>query len=170
VSRFPKKRKSREFYGRTKGRHPVPCKPPGRKFESCTGRAITYEASIKPPPPPPPLPPDTTVTDSGGTSKVNETGLSAGDSTTIDDGGTKVIAPKKAKAYYGSIQITPSGAKMQMVNVADEIISLLASDPNAILKVTIEINADFPHGATDQIKRATSENARALGFQSSEWE
>ncbi len=59
---------------------------------------------------------------------------------------------------------------MQMVSVADEIISLLASDPNVVLKVTVEINADFSQGTSDQIKRATTENAKALGFQSSEWE
>ena len=33
---------------------------------------------------------------------------------------------------------------MQMINVADEVTSLLASDPNAVLKVSIEINAEFP--------------------------
>ena len=59
---------------------------------------------------------------------------------------------------------------MQMINVADEVTSLLASDPNAVLKVSIEINAEFPEGASDPIKRATSENAKALGFQSREWE
>jgi len=31
-----------------------------------------------------------------------------------------------------------------MVQVAEEIISLLASDPQAALKITVEINADFP--------------------------
>jgi hypothetical protein len=36
--------------------------------------------------------------------------------------------------------------------------------PQAELKITVEINAAFPNGATDQIKRAVSENAKSLGF------
>ena len=132
--------------------------------------AAIYEASIKSPPPAPPG--TTTGTETGGTTAVKENGPTAGGGTTTitPPGGTTVVAPKKAKTYYGSIEIKPSGAKMQMVSVADEIISLLASDPNAVLKVSIEINADFPEGASDQIKRATSENSKSLGFQSSTWE
>jgi len=60
----------------------------------------------------------------------------------------------KAKAFYGSIAIMPSTAKMRLVQVADEIISLLASDPQATLRISVEINAEFPEGASDQIKRA----------------
>ena len=45
-----------------------------------------------------------------------------------------------------------------------------SSDPNAVVKVTVEITADFPDGATDQVKRAVSENARSLGLKTSDWE
>ncbi len=79
-------------------------------------------------------------------------------------------APLKSKSYYGSLQIKPSTAKMHMVQVAEEIISLLASDPNATLNITVEINAEFPNGVSDQTKRAVSENARSLGFKNSQWE
>ncbi len=131
--------------------------------------ATTYEASIKAPPP---ETPGTSGTETGGTTSVKENvpTTEGGTTTTTTPGGKAVVTPKKNKTYYGSIEITPSGAKMQMVNVADEVISLLASDPNAVLKVSIEINADFPEGASDQIKRATSENSKSLGFQASEWE
>jgi uncharacterized protein len=50
------------------------------------------------------------------------------------------------------------------------VIALLTSNPNASVKVTIEIAADFPDGATDQTKRAVSENAKSLNFGSAEWE
>jgi hypothetical protein len=59
---------------------------------------------------------------------------------------------------------------MHLVQVAEEIITLLAGDPNATLNVTLEINAEFPSGASDQIKRAVSENATALGFKTKAWE
>ena len=51
-----------------------------------------------------------------------------------------------------------------MAQVAEEIISLLASDPQAALKITVDINADYPEGASDQIKRAVSEKATSLEF------
>ena len=59
---------------------------------------------------------------------------------------------------------------MKMAEVADEIIQLLTSDPNATLRVTLEISAEFPDGASDQIKRAVSENANSLGFKNQNWE
>ena len=37
---------------------------------------------------------------------------------------------------------------MRLVDVADEIISILAGDPNAMLNITLEINAEFPSGAS----------------------
>jgi hypothetical protein len=66
--------------------------------------------------------------------------------------------------------VTPAAAKMRLVEIAEEVISLLVSDPNADVKVTIEVAADFPLGASDQIKRAVSENASSLGFKSKVWE
>ncbi len=76
----------------------------------------------------------------------------------------------KPKSFHGSIQIKPTAAKMHLVQVAEEIISLLTNDPHASLDITLEINAEFPSGASDQIKRAVSENANALGFKSKVWE
>jgi hypothetical protein len=40
----------------------------------------------------------------------------------------------------------------------------LASDPNATIRVTVEITADFPWGVGDAIERGVSENATSLGF------
>lgn len=70
----------------------------------------------------------------------------------------------------GSVAVTASLAKSQLVTLADEIITLLDSDPTADVRVTLEIAADFPEGASDQIKRAISENATALSFDTAEWE
>ncbi len=83
---------------------------------------------------------------------------------------TTVTVRVSAKSFHGSIDIPPPTAKMRLVQVADEIISLLASDPNAEVTVTLEINAQFPAGATDQIKRSITENANSLGFKSKVWE
>ena len=78
--------------------------------------------------------------------------------------------PPKAKTFYGSADVTPATAKMRLVQIAEEIIAVLAADPNAEVKVTIEVSAEFSQGASDQVKRAVSENASSLGFKSKTWE
>lgn len=79
-------------------------------------------------------------------------------------------ASTKAKSFHGSAAIAPAAAKMRLVQIAEEIVATLAADPNADLKVRIEIEATFAHGAQDQTKRAVSENAKTLGFGTAEWE
>jgi uncharacterized protein len=87
------------------------------------------------------------------------------------DLGAPTVAPQaKARSFHGTAEVASATAKMRLVQLADEIISVLSSDPNAAVKVTVEIAAEFPDGATDQVKRAVSENARSLGLKSSDWE
>lgn len=83
---------------------------------------------------------------------------------------TSQPAPAKPKVFYGTAEIPPATAKMHLVNLADEIIALLASDPNANVRLTVEISAEFPDGASDSIKRAISENANSLQLKSADWE
>jgi uncharacterized protein len=85
-------------------------------------------------------------------------------------GPVPTISPGKANSFYGSVEVNPATAKLRLVQLAEEIISNLASDPQAELKITVEINASFPNGASDQIKRAVSENARSLAFKTWTWE
>lgn len=131
------------------------------------GAAAEYEASIAKPEPEPQPGPAPGGEQPTGAGQVREP---SGESGT--DAGPVSPPPQtaKAKAFYGSIEINPATAKMGMVQVAEEIINLLSSDPNASLRVTVEINAEFPGGASDQIKRAVSENATSLGFSTKSWE
>lgn len=86
--------------------------------------------------------------------------------------GTPATLPgsPQPKSFHGTAEVPPATAKMRLVQIADEIISLLISDPHATVKVTLEISADFPNGAKDSIKRAVSENARTLGLKTADWE
>ena len=76
----------------------------------------------------------------------------------------------KFHAFHGNVDINASTAKMRLVQVAEEIIAVLAADPNADVKVTVEIEVAFPSGASDQTKRAVTENARTLDFKNADWE
>jgi uncharacterized protein len=42
--------------------------------------------------------------------------------------------------------------------------------PNASVKVVLKISAEFTDGASGQVKRAVSENARSLGIKTPDWE
>jgi predicted AAA+ superfamily ATPase len=79
-------------------------------------------------------------------------------------------AAAKAKSFFGTADIPTASAKMRLVQLADEIVSLLASDPDANVRLTVEISAEFPQGASDGVKRAVSENARSLGLKTADWE
>jgi predicted AAA+ superfamily ATPase len=78
--------------------------------------------------------------------------------------------PAKAKTFHGNVAITASTAKVRLREVAEEIIAVLASDPNADVKISLEIQAIYPDGVPDQTKRNVSENAKTLGFRNAEWE
>jgi hypothetical protein len=67
--------------------------------------------------------------------------------------------------------IPAATAKLRLVQLAEEIITVLAPDPNASeVKVTVEMSAEFSDGVTDQVKRAVSENAKSLNLRNADWE
>jgi len=76
----------------------------------------------------------------------------------------------KSKTFIGTADVSAATARIRLLEIAEEIISVLASDPTAKIQVSVEISADFPEGVSDQIKRAVSENAASLGFKNKTWE
>jgi hypothetical protein len=68
------------------------------------------------------------------------------------------------------VSVDAATAKVKLRDIADELIALLIQDPDAEVSVTLEINAEFPNGAAEHIKRGVSENANGLGFESKTWE
>jgi len=104
----------------------------------------------------------------GGDQGGGNDGQASTDRKKIDKPGKAI--PAKAKSFLGIADVPAATAKMKLVQIADEIVNLLASDPNATIRVTMEIAAEFPQGVSDAIKRAISENATSLGFKTKEWE
>lgn len=84
--------------------------------------------------------------------------------------GPEPVGPPRAHTFIGTVDVNAAMAKVRLAQIVEEIISLLASDPNASVQVSLEIQAEFPGGVSDQIKRAVSENAASLGFRNREWE
>jgi hypothetical protein len=76
----------------------------------------------------------------------------------------------KPRAFHATAVVPAATAKMRLVEIAEEIVSVLASDPDATVRLAVEISADFPDGASESMKRAVSENARSLGISKADWE
>jgi predicted AAA+ superfamily ATPase len=126
--------------------------------------AKAYEAANQPAPPPGPTPPGPVPPGPTPPGPIPPGPIPLGPT---PPGPTP---PSKAKSFHGSAVVAPAAAKMRLVQIAEEIIATLAADPNAEVKVRIEIEATFANGAQDQTKRAVSENAKTLNFGTAEWE
>jgi len=77
---------------------------------------------------------------------------------------------QRLRSFHGTVEVAPATAKMRLVQIAEEIVSVLASDPNGTVKIVVEISAEFPDGAKDTVTRAVKENAKTLGLKSADWE
>ena len=84
--------------------------------------------------------------------------------------GGGLFGTPKATSFHGSVEVNATLAKSRLNTIAEEVIALLASDPNATVRITLEIDADYPQGVSDTIKRGASENATSLGFRTKDWE
>lgn len=128
--------------------------------------ATRYQEAQTPVPQPVPLPGGGEAGQTGGTGqRTTPTDGNGG-----GQGGKGVAIAQGPRSFHGTVDVAPATAKMRLVQIADEIVSLLTSDPNASVRVVVEISAEFPDGAKDSIKRAVSENANSLGLKSADWE
>ncbi|MGO9473476.1 MAG: ATP-binding protein [Rhodomicrobium sp.] len=73
-------------------------------------------------------------------------------------------------SFHGTLDVPAITAKMRLVQMSEEIVAVLCSEPTASVRLTVEISAEFSDGVSDAVKRAVSENARSLGFKAADWE
>jgi hypothetical protein len=76
-------------------------------------------------------------------------------------GPVEVVKPKR---FHGSVPLNSIRVGLDASRVADEVIAHLTALPNASVKVTLEIEADIPEGAADNVVRTVTENSRTLRF------
>lgn len=72
--------------------------------------------------------------------------------------------------FIGSALVNATAAEHELSKLADEIISQLVRDPKAKITLRLEIEAEFPNGVSESIRRAVTENADVLGLDVREWE
>jgi hypothetical protein len=74
------------------------------------------------------------------------------------------------KRFHGSAVLDPTRVGRDAGRIADEIVSHLAGLMASTVKVTLEIEAELPGGAPDQVVRTVTENCRTLKFTSQGFE
>ena len=78
--------------------------------------------------------------------------------------------PPKAKRYHGSVKLDPTRTGRDASEIADEVIAHLSGLMGSDVKVTLEIDANIPDGAPEQVVRTVTENSRTLKFEVSGFE
>lgn len=88
------------------------------------------------------------------------------------DGGDALPAspPMLARRFYGTVDLDPARVGRDASRIADEVIAHLSGLVGAEVKVTLEIEAEIPSGAPDQVVRTVTENSRTLKFTSQGFE
>lgn len=84
----------------------------------------------------------------------------------------RLVNQVQKAAIPKDLEIQDLKAKLDNIKVAQKlaIFALLSQDPQGSVKVTLNIEAEFPNGAQNHIKRGVAENAKALEFKNATWE
>jgi len=82
----------------------------------------------------------------------------------------KPVPVKKLRRFHGSVVLDATRVGRDASQIAEEIVGHLAGLPKADVTVTLEIEAEIPDGAPENVVRTVTENAQALKFRSQGFE
>jgi predicted AAA+ superfamily ATPase len=122
------------------------------------------EATAKPAP----LPPDASISDAAADPAASAIRPPASPGLTVAPPST--TQPPPPTRFYGSVELDPTRVGRDAGRIAEEVIAHLAGLLGSEVKVTLEIEARLPDGATEQVVRVVTENSKVLGFGSWGWE
>jgi hypothetical protein len=72
--------------------------------------------------------------------------------------------PPKPKRYHGTVILDPARVGRDAGRIADEVVTHLVGLLGSSVRVTLEIEAEIPQGAPDNVVRTVTENSRTLKF------
>ena len=84
--------------------------------------------------------------------------------------GKATPAPAQPKRFHGTVILDPTRVGRDASRIADEVIAHLSGLVGAKVTVTLEVQAEIPSGAPDQVVRTVTENSRTLKFTSQGFE
>ena len=74
----------------------------------------------------------------------------------------ETVGPRR---YHGTVQLDPARVGRDASQIAEEVIAHLIGLAGAEVTVTMEIDAQLPGGASEQVVRTVTENGRTLSFE-----
>ena len=80
------------------------------------------------------------------------------------------IPPPQPTRFHRTVALDSTRVGRDASRIADEVIAHLSGLVGAKVKVTLEIEAEVPSGAPDQVIRTVTENSRTLKFTSQGFE
>jgi hypothetical protein len=99
-------------------------------------------------------------------------GGSTGPTSQLPGGGNPAepAAAAKPKRFHGTAALDPARVGRDAGKIAEEVIAHLVGLVGAKVTVTIEVEAEIPDGAPDNVVRTVTENSRTLKFMSQGFE
>ncbi|MEI8197739.1 MAG: AAA+ family ATPase, partial [Phycisphaerae bacterium] len=91
-------------------------------------------------------------------------------------GGTTAPTPQppaakpKPRRFHGAVELDTLRLGRDAGKIAEEVVQHLSSMTGVTVKVTLEIEAEIPQGASDDLVRTITENCRTLKFKSQGFE
>ena len=122
---------------------------------------------------PPPIPGTVSGTGESGGTGTGETGGTAGTAGDTGTGtGTSGAKPKipVLRRFHGSAKIDATRLSRDVDLIASSVVQHLAGLLDAKVTITVEIEAEIPSGAPDNVVRTVTENCRTLKFHNSGFE
>jgi hypothetical protein len=76
------------------------------------------------------------------------------------------VQSRKLRRYHGTVILDSARVGRDAARIADEVVTHLAGLVGSSVRVTLEIEAEIPQGAPDNVVRTVTENSRTLKFTS----
>jgi hypothetical protein len=83
---------------------------------------------------------------------------------------TAAAAPSGPRRFHGTVELDSARVGRDAGRIGDEVVSHLVGLVGSRVRVTLEIEAEIPSGAPDQVVRTVTENSRTLRFKSQGFE
>lgn len=118
-------------------------------------------------------PPTTSAT---GARPMNDVGTGAGSPTSGQAGSGSTVGGGKQpstpvlRRFHGAAKIDATRLSRDVDAIASSVVQHLAGQLDAKVTITVEIEAEIPAGAPDNVVRTVTENCRTLKFESSGFE
>jgi hypothetical protein len=82
----------------------------------------------------------------------------------------ETVQARKPIRYHGTVILDPARVGRDAGKIAEEVVTHLVGLIGSSVRVTLEIEADIPQGAPDNVVRIVTENSRTLKFTASGFE